>query len=105
MGIVERDFLGLLGASVKRFPRVRIHAAVPVPYPKGIWHSGTVSGFRVPESVMTHLARCNESLANIGESGFGNLARLAFISSKLVATSRKSLKREFFPPIPTPCGV
>jgi hypothetical protein len=30
---------------------------VPVPYPKGIWHSGTLGGFRVPELILAIMAQ------------------------------------------------
>jgi hypothetical protein len=55
---------------------------------KGIWHFGTDSGLRVPESVLAQLAQADKSLVNIGESRFGIMARMVCFWVKLASISR-----------------
>jgi hypothetical protein len=59
-----------------------------VPYPKGLWHFGTDSGFRRANSVLAQLAQVHESLVNIDQSCFGILALMACFWVKLASICR-----------------
>jgi hypothetical protein len=60
-----------------------------VPESKVFWHSGTDSGFRVPELVLAQLALCNENRVNIGESSFGIMALMTWFWVNLASKSRR----------------